>query len=278
MTELTDAISLVSSLVHVRPRVGLILGSGLGAVADQIQGAVALPYGRIPGFPLPTVPGHEGALVVGSLEGVGVAAMKGRIHLYEGHPLERIAFPVRLLGALGVGTLVVTNAAGGLNPALEVGTLMVLEDHLNLPGLAGFNPLMAVAGDEDRFVSMADAYDETLRRVVMEAAEEKGIRVTGGVYAMVAGPSYETTAEARFLRQMGADAVGMSTVPEVVVARWLGMRVLGISCITNVLLGAPGHGDGGHGGVLAAAERATGDIAYLLRSVLRYIRAMGADS
>ncbi len=277
MSELTAAVSLVSSLAPVKPRVGLILGSGLGAVADGIQEGVTLSYGRIPGFPCTTVPGHQGDLVVGTMEGVGIVAMKGRPHLYEGYSLARIGFPVRLLGALGVDTLVVTNAAGGLNPALETGTLMVLEDHINLPGMVGLNPLIAVSGGQERFVPMADAYDEILRRLVMEAAGEKGIRVSSGVYAMVVGPSYETAAEARFLRQVGADAVGMSTVPEVVVARWLGMRVLGISCITNVLLGPQTHGEGGHSGVLAVAERATADVAFLLRSVLRHVRVTGDE-
>ena len=277
MTDLTEAVSLVSSEAPVKPRVGLILGSGLGAVAGEIQEAVTISYGRIPGFPSTTVPGHQGELVLGTLEGVGIAAMKGRLHLYEGHSPAEIAFPVRLLKALGVETLVVTNASGGLNPTLEVGTLMVLEDHINLPGMAGMNPLIAVAEGQERFVGMADAYDEGLRRLVLDAARGKGIRVAGGVYAMVVGPNYETAAEARFLRQVGADAVGMSTVPEVVVARWLGMKVLGISCITNMLFGPESHGEVGHSGVLAVAETAAADIAYLLHSVLRHTRVMSDE-
>ena len=276
MTELTEAVSLVSSLAGVKPLVGVILGSGLGGVAGDIQESVTIPYERIPGFPCTTVPGHQGELVLGRLEGVGIAAMKGRPHPYEGHPLAKLAFPVQMLRALGVETLVVTNAAGGLNPSLSAGSLMVLEDHINLPGLTGLNPLMAVAGGQERFVPMANAYDETLRRVVMEAAEEVGIRVATGIYVMVGGPSYETLAEARFLRQMGADAVGMSTVPEAVVARWLGMRLLGISCITNLLFGETGHDDDGHGGVVAVARRAVPDLAYLLRAVLRHVEATPA--
>lgn len=280
MTELTEVASLVLSEAPVKPRVGLILGSGLGSVADEILERVALPYSRIPGFPCTTVPGHQGELVLGSLEGVGVAVMMGRPHLYEGYSLDQIAFPVRLLGALGVDALVVTNAAGGLNPALDTGTLMVLEDHINLPGMAGHNPLIAVAGGQDRFVPMTDAYDEPLRRLVLEAAREKGIRIASGVYVQVTGPNFETNAEARFLRQIGADAVGMSTVPEVLVARWLGMKVLGISCITNVLLRpeTSTHGEGGHTGVLAVAAAAASDMAYLLRTVLRHVRLTGAES
>ncbi len=272
MTELADALSLVSARIPVAPRVGVVLGSGLGAVADELEEAVAIPYGDIPGFPCTTVPGHQGELVVGTLEGIGVAAMKGRPHLYEGYSPSQVAFPIRLLNALGVDTLVVTNAAGGLRSDLEVGTLMLLEDHLNLPGLVGLNPLVGVDRGQERFVVMSSAYDETLRRVALEAAREKGIRTTTGVYAMVIGPSYETPAEARFLRQVGADAVGMSTAPEVVVARWLGVKVLGISCITNLLFGPSVHAEEGHAGVLSVAEVAAADIAHLLRALLRHVR------
>ncbi|MHB8993375.1 MAG: purine-nucleoside phosphorylase [Chloroflexota bacterium] len=277
MSKLAEATSVVSALMPIEPRVGVILGSGLGAVADEVEEAVAISYGDIPGFPCTTVPGHQGRLVLGTMEGVGVAVMMGRPHLYEGFTPARVGFPVQLLGALGVETLVVTNAAGGLRPSLEVGELMLLEDHVSLPGMAGLSPLMGIPGAQERFVIMAEAYDETLRRLVLEAGGEKGIRVSGGVYAMVVGPNYETPAEARFLRQLGADAVGMSTVPEVIVARWLGMRVLGISCITNLLFGPPAGGEGGHAAVLSVAETAASDIAFLLRPVLRHHRVMSDE-
>ncbi len=273
-----DAISAITSRTRVRPVVGVILGSGLGRAADEIEGATTIPYEQIPGLPGTTVPGHPGQLVVGTLEGVGVAALKGRPHLYEGYTPAQVGFPVRLLGALGVRVLVVTNAAGGLRPEMEVGTLMVLADHINLPGLAGLSPLVGVAGGEERFVHMVDAYDPALRLVALEAARERGFSATLGVYAMVAGPSYETPAEARLLRQLGADAVGMSTVPEVIVARWLGMRVLGLSCITNVLLGPPASEATGHLGVLSAAEQATSALAFLLRFLLRRLKVEGVVS
>ncbi len=271
MVTIDDAVSLVSARIRVKPRVGLILGSGLGGVADSIEDAVTISYEDLPGFPCTTVPGHRGRLVVGTLDGVGVAAMMGRPHLYEGYSPTQVGFPVRLLAALGVELLVVTNAAGGLNPDFETGTLMLLEDHLNLPGLGGLNPLVGGEGGQERFVNMSAAYDEGLRRGVLEAAQARGIRVATGVYVMVVGPSYETPAEARFLRQVGADAVGMSTVPEVVAARSLGMRVLGISCITNLLFGPKEHVAAGHSGVLSVAEQKAGDLSYLIRAALLHI-------
>ena len=268
MTDISEAVSVVSYMCPSRPRIGLILGSGLGSVVDELDEWGRIPYERIPGFPRPTVPGHAGELVVGGMKGVGVVAMQGRFHLYEGLSPAEVVLPVRLAAGLGARVLVVTNAAGALNPDLEAGTLMLIEDHINLPGFAGLNPLATLAEGQDRFVGMDGAYDETLRRLALEAAREMGIRVASGVYAMVAGPSYETPAEARFLRQVGADAVGMSTVPEVIAARWLGMRVLGVSCITNVLLRPQAHGVGGHEGVLSVAERSAADMARLVRAVL----------
>ncbi len=271
MSDLAKAVELVASITPVRPRVGMVLGSGLGTVASEIEGAVAIPYRDIPGFPCTTVRGHRGELVLGTLEGAEVAAMMGRPHLYEGYAPAQLGFPIQLLGGLGVETLVVTNAAGGLAPNMEPGTLMLLEDHINLPGIGGHNPLVGIGGGNERFVPMAGAYGEELRRVALEAAAQRGIRVATGVYVMVAGPNYETDAEARFLRLLGADAVGMSTVPEVLVARWLGMRVLGISCITNLLLGPPSHAVDGHAGVLSVAETAAPRMAHLIRSVVRHI-------
>jgi len=271
VSDLVDAVGLVSSRTALRPTAGIVLGSGLGAVAEGIEAAISIPYRDIPGFPCTTVAGHRGELVIGTLEGVRVAALMGRPHLYEGYAPAQLGFPVQLLGALGVETLVVTNAAGGLAPQLEPGTLMLIEDHINLPGLCGHNPLVGSGGGDERFVPMSGAYDEPLRRLALEAAAGKDIRVATGVYAMVAGPNYETPAEARFLRLLGADAVGMSTVPEVMVARWLRMRVLGISCITNLLLGPPSHAVGGHADVLSAAAIAAPGVAHLVRTVVRYL-------
>lgn len=272
MAELDNAVSLVLSRTSVRPRVGLILGSGLGSVAAGIHQSDSISYAEIPGFACPTVPGHQGELEVGILEDIPVAVMKGRVHYYEGFSPAQVGFPVRLLRALGVETLIITNAAGGLNPDLKPGTLMVLEDHINLPGLGGLSALVGVAGDGERFVDMVGAYDAPLRRIALEVAQERGIQSAGGVYVMVAGPSYETPAEARFLRNMGADAVGMSTASEVVVARWLGMRVLAISCITNALFG-PAFGEvEGHAGVVSVAQAAASDLAFLLRGILSRLR------
>ncbi|HEX2987864.1 MAG TPA: purine-nucleoside phosphorylase, partial [Chloroflexota bacterium] len=274
MAELERAVELVSSITAVRPRVGIVLGSGLGPVAEGIEGAVTIPYRQIPGFPSTTVGGHRGELVLGTLDGLEVAALMGRPHLYEGYVPTQLGFPIQLLGALGAEVLVVTNAAGGLTPNLEPGTLMLIEDHVNLPGIGGHNPLVGIGGGNERFVPMAGAYDEELRRVALEAAAERGIRAATGVYVMVAGPNYETAAEARFLRLLGADAVGMSTVPEVLVARWLGMRVVGISCITNSLLGPPSHAVDGHEGVLSVAATAAPGMAHLVRSIVRYLARM----
>ncbi|MGI5835612.1 MAG: purine-nucleoside phosphorylase [Chloroflexota bacterium] len=268
-TELIDAVALVSSHTELKPQVGVILGSGLGGFANELADPVAIPYCDIPGFPHTTVPGHSGELVLGTLEGVPLAAMKGRPHLYEGYTPTQVGFPVQLLHALGARTLIATNASGGLRTGMETGTFMVLDDHINLPGLVGLNPLLGPSGGQERFVSMAAAYDEELRLRALEAGRKAGLKVTSGVYVMVAGPSYETPAEARFLLEIGADAVGMSTVTEVVVARALGMRVLGVSCITNVLLGTPARWSEGHGSVVSVAESSADGLTAIIRGVLR---------
>jgi purine-nucleoside phosphorylase len=219
-------------LAGLQPRVLLVLGSGLGGVADEIGGAERIPYAAIPGFPAATVPGHAGALVAGHWSGVPVLAMAGRFHVYEGWSPEQVALPVRALTSLGPRTLVVTNAAGSVRPGLMPGDLMLIADHINLMWR---NPLVGpVAAGETRFPDMSDPYDAVLRAKVRAVATSLGIRVEEGVYAGLAGPSYETPAEVRMLARLGADAVGMSTVPETLVARARGVRVLGISCITNL--------------------------------------------
>lgn len=219
----------------VRPRAAIVLGSGLGGLANDVENAVRIPYRDVPGFPGVAVHGHAGELIVGTLAGVPVAAFSGRFHAYEGHPLQLTAFPVRVAHALGASTLVVSNAAGGINTGFNAGDLMVIEDHINLMFRS---PLTGpAADDETRFPDMTAAYDGELRDRLHSVANTLGFRLRDGVYAALLGPAYETPAEVRMLRTLGADAVGMSTVPEVVMARALGMRVAGVSCITNLAAG-----------------------------------------
>jgi inosine/guanosine/xanthosine phosphorylase family protein len=222
------------------PRTALVLGSGLGPFADAMEIDSVVPYDRIPGFPSSTVQGHAGRLVIGRAGGTPLVCMQGRMHLYEGYEPARLAVSVRTLKRLGVETLVLTNAAGGLNPAFGPGTIMIMDDHINL---SGANPLIGPNDDRvgPRFVDMTDAYDPELRRLLHEAAREAGVPVQSGVYLQVAGPNFETPAEVRAYRILGADAVGMSTVPETLVARHAGMRVAGISVITNLAAGLAGH-------------------------------------
>jgi purine-nucleoside phosphorylase len=218
-----------------RPRIAIILGSGLGQLAHRIERATNIPYGDIPGFPTSTVAGHAGRLVAGSIESCEVIALSGRFHLYEGHSAATAGLPVRVAHALGARVLFVSNAAGGVRETMRPGDLMIIEDHMNLMWR---NPLIGpvVDGDE-RFPDMSAPYDRALRSILREVALDAGIPVTEGVYAGLLGPSYETPAEVRMLRSMGADAVGMSTVPEVLTARAMGMRVAGVSCITNQAAG-----------------------------------------
>jgi purine-nucleoside phosphorylase len=226
------------------PRVAIVLGTGLGGLADQVADAHAIPYGEIPHFPLSTVPGHAGRLVLGRLGGVPVAALQGRFHLYEGYTPAQVVLPVRALGRLGARTLIVTNAAGGLNPDFAAGDLMLLRDHIGLGMFGGLNPLIGPNDDSfgPRFPAMTHAYDAELTAHARAVAAEQGAMLREGVYLMLTGPTFETPAELRYLRSTGADAVGMSTVPEVIAACHMGLRVLAISCITNVALppaGAP---------------------------------------
>ena len=218
------------------PEVGIVLGSGLGDFASALRDAITIPYAEIPNWPASAVIGHAGKLVVGSLGGRRVAALSGRAHFYEGHSMRIATFAIRVLGLLGVKTLILTNAAGGINLSFKPGTLMVIDDHINLMGT---NPLVG-ANDErfgPRFPDMTEAYSRRLREVADAAATATGVAVAHGVYAALHGPSYETPAEIRYLRTIGADAVGMSTAPETIVARHMSMEVLGISCITNPAAG-----------------------------------------
>jgi purine-nucleoside phosphorylase len=229
------AAASVRDRLGVQPRVGIILGSGLGGLANRIEPAARIPYREVPGFPSATVVGHAGELLGGLLGGTPVVALAGRFHMYEGHDAALAGFPARVLHALGARTLIVSNAAGGARETLAPGTLMLLSDHLNFQFR---NPLIGPQEEGDiRFPDMSEPYDAGLRALAREVAAGQGITLAEGVYAALLGPTYETRAEVRMLQRLGADAVGMSTVPEVVVARALGMRVLGFSCVTNLACG-----------------------------------------
>ena len=224
-----------SQVVEGQP-VGLVLGSGLNSLAEAIEGAETVQYEEIPHFPSSTAPGHEGRLIVGQLAGQTVVAMQGRFHFYEGYSAGEITFPIRVMKRLGVGKLILTNAAGGVNPGFRAGDLMLIVDHLNFVGMAGQNPLIGpnASAFGTRFPSMTHTYARSLRKAALASAQELRITLRQGVYAFLAGPNFETPAEVRYLRLVGADAVGMSTVPEALVAVHAGIEVLGISTITNV--------------------------------------------
>src|SRR5580700_3264556 len=235
-TRAESAAAFVLAQSALRPQIGLVLGSGLGAFADELTDAVRIPYADIPAFPRSTAVGHAGQLVVGKSGDVPVAVMQGRVHLYEGYPAAEVAFPVRVLGRAGIRALILTNAAGGINVEYGQGALVVLRDHINLQGQ---NPLTG-ANDErfgPRFPDMTYTYAKRYREIALEEANRLRIAPREGVYAALAGPSYETPAEIRYLRTIGADLVGMSTVPEAIAARHMGMNVLGISCVTNMAAG-----------------------------------------
>ncbi|UJF31203.1 purine-nucleoside phosphorylase [Paenibacillus hexagrammi] len=234
--KIQEAASFISKETGIKPQIGLILGSGLGVLADLIEQPTVVDYSRIPHFPVSTVEGHAGELVVGSIQGKQVLIMKGRFHAYEGYGAETVSFPVRVMKELGVETLIVTNAAGGINESYHVGDLMVISDHLNLTYR---NPLI---GPNDnalgvRFPDMSEAYSKRLRKLAHEVAASQDFSLQEGVYVGLLGPNYETPAEIRMFRTLGGDAVGMSTVPEVIVARHAGIEVLGFSCISNMASG-----------------------------------------
>ncbi|MDQ0858538.1 purine-nucleoside phosphorylase [Bacillus sp. V2I10] len=234
--EIKQSAQYMKEKVKDLPEIGLILGSGLGVLADEIENPVKIPYEQIPNFPVSTVEGHAGQLVFGTLKGANVVAMQGRFHFYEGYDMKKVTFPVRVLKEMGVKTIIVTNAAGGVNESFEPGDLMIISDHINNMGTS---PLIG-PNDSDlgvRFPDMSQAYSRELRTLAENAASELGIKVQEGVYVGNTGPAYETPAEVRLARVLGGDAVGMSTVPEVIVANHAGMKVLGISCISNMAAG-----------------------------------------
>jgi len=234
--QMKEAAQHIHEKVNQQPTIGLILGSGLGVLADEIEDAITIPYGEIPHFPQSTVAGHKGQLVIGTIHGKQVIAMQGRFHYYEGYSMKQVTFPVRVMKELGVDKLIVTNAAGGINENFDAGNLMIITDHINN---MGDNPLIGPNDNDlgDRFPDMSKAYCPELTAHAEKCADSLGIKVQEGVYVGNTGPSYETGAEVRMLRTMGGDAVGMSTVPEVVVANHAGMKVLGISCISNMAAG-----------------------------------------
>jgi purine-nucleoside phosphorylase len=260
------AAKFILGKTKLRPRVGLVLGSGLGAFADELHNAARIPYAKIPGFPISTAVGHAGRLVVGKAGGVAVAAMQGRVHLYEGYSPRDVVFPMRVLGRLGVRAVILTNAAGGINLEFKQGALVVIRDHINLQGS---NPLVGPNEEKfgPRFPDMTQAYWAGYREIALVEAKRLGIEVHEGVYAALSGPSYETPAEIRSLRTVGADLVGMSTVPEVIVARHMGVRVLGISCVTNMAAGILVRVID-HTEVLETGERVKGQFVALLRAIL----------
>ena len=267
-TQIEQARAAIGTRARVAPRFGLILGSGLGSLADELEDGVVVPYAEIPGFPRSTVHGHRGELALGRLAGQPVAVMRGRFHFYEGYSMQQVTFPVRVLRALGCTTLIVTNAAGGLRPEWAVGDLMLIADQIFLPGMAGHHPLR---GENDerlglRFPAMVGAFDAELRAIARATAAEQATTLREGVYLMLSGPTFESGAELTMCRILGADVVGMSTAPEVVVARHGGMRVLGISLVTNLAL--PDGPPANHLEVLEAGEAAKPKFAGLLKGIL----------
>ena len=263
------ATRVIRARISVEPRIALVLGSGLGSFADDFEEAVGIPYEEIPGFVRSTAQGHAGRLVIGKIDNVPVLAMQGRVHYYEGYSLEEVTFPIRTFGLLGVKTIVLTNAAGGINVQLTQGALMVISDHLNLMGV---NPLRG-ANDErfgPRFPDMSAVYSPELQEIVVDEAKAIGVEVRRGIYGALSGPSYETPSEIHLLRNLGADAVGMSTVPEAIVARHMGLEVLGISCITNMAAGISDEPIN-HEEVMATGDRVRETFAELLQRVISAI-------
>ncbi|RMH01576.1 MAG: purine-nucleoside phosphorylase [Chloroflexi bacterium] len=272
--QIQAAATAVRQKTNYQPQIGLVLGSGLSGLADAIENPDIIPYHDIPHWPTSTVPGHSGRLVIGSLEGKTVLVQQGRAHYYEGYSPAQITLPVRVMHALGVKTVILTNAAGGINRSFTPGDIMLISDHLNFVGIAGHNPLRGPNDDSigPRFPDMTLAYDPELRQLARKTAESLGITLQEGVYAYVAGPSFETPAELRFLHTIGADAVGMSTVPSVIVARHAGIRVLGISTITNKAILHPTPEDMvTHEEVLETGKIVVPRLTALIRGILRQL-------
>ncbi|MHB9033975.1 MAG: purine-nucleoside phosphorylase [Anaerolineae bacterium] len=268
----TRAVRVIQERSPSQPRIACVLGSGLNALAERVEHGLAIPYADIPGFPTPTVKGHAGQLILGELQGKQVALLQGRVHYYEGFEFSEVTFPIRVLCLLGVRVVILTNAAGAVHLGWNVGDIMLITDHINLPGLAGNNPLRGYNEDRlgPRFPSMTSAYDLSLQDKAQETAAALHITLREGVYAMVGGPNFETPAEIRLLRALGADVVGMSTVPEVLVARHSGMNVLALSYISNISVDTvrpeinPSHSE-----VLETGSRVVPQLAALIEGIIQ---------
>ncbi len=266
------AVEVIRGRTQLAVKVGLVLGSGLGVLADQLENRTVISYADIPGWPRSTVHGHAGQLVIGTIEGCPVVTQQGRAHFYEGYDLQQVTFPIRVMNALGVKTLILTNAAGGVNPSYRVGDVMMLSDHINFVGMSGSNPLMGPNDDSlgERFVGMSQTYDRDLRRLTRKVAQDNAVMLQEGVYFCLSGPTFETPAEIRMIRTLGADAVGMSTVHEVLVARHGRMRVLAFSGITNQAIDKlDSDAETSHEEVLEASSILMPKLTTLLRGVLR---------
>ncbi len=270
LEQIDQVANAVRSKLTVSPRVGLILGSGLNDLAASVQNAITIPYRDLPNWPVSTVEGHVGRLVVGELEGQSVFVMQGRVHYYEGYSMGQVTLPVRVMQRLGLEIMFVTNAAGGVNPDFIPGDVMLITDNLNLMGMSGLNPLMGPNLDElgPRFPDMSQAYDKELSATARKVSKEHGITLREGVYCGLSGPSFESPADLRFLRQAGTDAVGMSTVPEVIVARHGGLRVLGLSGISNKA-NLDGSTVTTHQEVIEAGKMITPKMEKIIRGVLK---------
>jgi purine-nucleoside phosphorylase len=266
-----SAAQLILSRTSLRPKVGLVLGSGLGAFADSLTDATAVPYAEIPSFPQSTAIGHAGRMIVGKAGDVAVAAMQGRVHLYEGYSAQQITFPIRVFGRMGIRAVILTNAAGGIDLSYSQGALVLIRDHINLQGT---NPLVGPNDDRfgPRFPDMTKAYAQEYRVIAREEAKKLNIPLHEGVYAALLGPSYETPAEIEYLRRIGADLVGMSTVAEVIVARHMGIKVLAMSCVTNMAAGILDQ-PLSHAEVMETGERVKSTFEALLRAVLPRVEA-----
>jgi purine-nucleoside phosphorylase len=273
MNKILESSQYIQSKYKLKPKIGIVLGSGLGIYIDQIQNKTIIPYNDIPHFKRTTVEGHDGRLILGDVHGVPVAALQGRLHSYEGHPMEEIVHPVRTLAALGIELLFVTNASGGINADFHPGDLVAIEDHINL---SGRNPLVGpnIAELGPRFPDMSQAYDSDLTALLKQVAANHHVNLKGGVYCSVLGPTYETPAEIRMLRTIGADLVGMSTVPEVIAANHLGLKVAGVTCVTNYAAGIKleklNHAD-----VKKVAEKAMVGFATILTETIGELKKLG---
>ncbi|HOY31532.1 MAG TPA: purine-nucleoside phosphorylase [Bacteroidales bacterium] len=269
LTKIKETVAFIRSKTSFEPQTGIILGTGLGNLANEIKVHTTIPYSEIPNFPVSTVVGHKGQLVFGTLNDVNVVAMQGRFHYYEGYTMQEVAFPVRVLKYLGIKTLILSNASGGVNPSFEVGDIMIITDHINLMGT---NPLIGKNDDEigPRFPDMHDAYDKELIKKALMIAENNGIRCVRGVYAAVTGPCFETPSEYKYVRTVGADCVGMSTVPEVIVAHHMGLPVFAVSIITD--LGVEGKiVEVSHEEVIQAANNAEPKMTTIIKGLITVI-------